>query len=133
MISERKIKVIMVKPAPDSHNIGAKFVARALMDAGMEVIYAGYVPSPKAIAQMALEEDADVLGMSILSGAHNFVLPKVMQALRDAGVDDILVIAGGIIPLEDRPALKEAGIAEIFGPGALTSDIVNFIKTNIRK
>lgn len=108
-------------------------MARALKDAGMEVIYAGYEPSPRAIAQMVVEEDADVLGMSILSGAHNVVLPRVMQALRDAGVDDVLVIAGGIIPLEDRPALKEAGIAKIFGPGTLTSDIVDFIKTNVRK
>jgi methylmalonyl-CoA mutase C-terminal domain/subunit len=125
--------VLVAKPGLDGHDRGAKVVARALRDAGMEVIYTGLRQTPEMIVEAALQEDVDVIGMSILSGAHMALFPKVIELLKDEGVDDILVIGGGIIPEEDADALKEKGIAEIFGPGTPLSDIVEYIEAHINK
>jgi len=130
---ERKIRVLIAKPGLNGHDRGAKVVARGLRDAGMEVIYTGLRQTPEQIVETAIQEDVDVVGLSILSGAHMTLLPKVVQLLRERGADDVLVIAGGIIPTEDIPKLKEAGIAEVFLPGAPISKIVEFIKKNVRK
>jgi methylmalonyl-CoA mutase, C-terminal domain len=123
----RKIRVLIAKPGLDGHDRGAKVVARALRDAGFEVIYTGLRQTPEMIAEAALQEDVDVVGLSILSGAHMTLLPRVVEELRKRGLDDVLVIAGGIIPEEDVPALKAAGIHEVFGPGTSTEAIVRFI------
>ena len=131
MTKEKKIRVLAAKPGLDGHDRGVKVVASALMDAGMEVIYTGLRQSPAQIVEAAIQEDVDVIAMSILSGAHDYIFPKVMELLKEKGVDDILVIGGGIIPDEDIPALKEAGIAEIFGPGTNTNDIVKYIRENV--
>ncbi len=133
MDSNRKIRVLAAKPGLDGHDRGIKVIAHALRDAGMEVIYTGLRQTPEQIVATALEEDVDVIALSVLSGAHDFLFPRVMEILKEKGVDDILVIGGGIIPEEDIPKLKEAGIAEIFGPGTYTDDIVDFIKNNIKK
>ncbi|MCK5303468.1 MAG: cobalamin B12-binding domain-containing protein, partial [Candidatus Thorarchaeota archaeon] len=117
MSSSKKIRVLVAKPGLDGHDRGAKIVARALRDAGMEVIYTGLRQTPEMIVEAAISEDVNVIGMSILSGAHNALFPKVMELLKAEGVDNILVIGGGIIPQDDVPALKDAGIAEVFGPG----------------
>jgi methylmalonyl-CoA mutase C-terminal domain/subunit len=129
---EKKIRVLAAKPGLDGHDRGIKVVASALMDAGMEVIYTGLRQTPRQIVEAAVQEDVDVIAMSILSGAHDYLFPKVMELLKEKGVEDMLVIGGGIIPDEDVPALKDCGIAEIFGPGTNTQDIVGFIKANVR-
>lgn len=130
---DRKIKVIVAKPGLDGHDRGAKLLARVFAEAGMEVIYTGLRQTPEMIVQTAIQEDADVVGISSLSGVHNYFFPKVVQLLRENGLDDVLVVGGGIIPAEDIPKLKEAGVAEIFGPGTPTQKIVDFIKQNVRK
>jgi methylmalonyl-CoA mutase C-terminal domain/subunit len=131
-MSERKIRVLIAKPGLDGHDRGAKVVARALRDAGMEVIYTGLRQSPALIAEAALQEDVDVVGLSILSGAHLTLLPKVMEQLKASQVDDVLVMVGGIIPEEDVDSLKQMGVHAVFGPGTSTEDIVTFIQKNVR-
>ncbi|MBW1945628.1 MAG: cobalamin B12-binding domain-containing protein [Deltaproteobacteria bacterium] len=131
MNRKRKIRVLAAKPGLDGHDRGIKVIASALMDAGMEVVYTGLRQTPEQIVEAAIQEDVDVIGMSILSGAHDYLFPKVMKLLHEKGVEDILVLGGGIIPDEDIPALKKAGIAEIFGPGTTTEDIVRYIEHNI--
>jgi len=126
-MSTSPIRVIIAKPGLDGHDRGAKVVARALRDAGMEVIYTGLRQTPAQIVAAVEQEDAQVLGMSILSGAHNQIFPEVMRLLKAKGIDDVLVFAGGIIPDEDIPALKAAGILEVFQPGTNTDDVVAFI------
>ncbi|MEW6725237.1 MAG: cobalamin B12-binding domain-containing protein [Bacillota bacterium] len=128
---DRKIRVLIAKPGLDGHDRGAKVVARALRDAGMEVIYTGLRQTPEQIAEAALQEDVDVVGLSLLSGAHGTLFPKVVSLLREKGLE-CLVIGGGVIPQADIPALKEAGVAEIFTPGTPTSAAVEFIKTHVR-
>jgi len=132
-MSERKIRVLIAKPGLDGHDRGARVVARALRDAGMEVIYLGLRQTPEMIAEAALQEDVDVIGLSVLSGAHMALLPRVVELLRDNNMDDVLIIAGGIIPDEDIAPLKEAGVQGVFGPGTLTEDIVNFIRENVNE
>ena len=127
MKAKRKIRVLAAKPGLDGHDRGIKVVACALMDAGMEVIYTGLRQTPQQIVESAIQEDVDVIAMSILSGAHDYLFPKVMELLREKGVEDILVLGGGIIPDEDIPILKETGITEIFGPGTKTKEIIRFI------
>jgi methylmalonyl-CoA mutase C-terminal domain/subunit len=133
MTTERKIRVLIAKPGLDSHDRGAKIVARALRDAGMEVIYTGLRQTPEQIVETALQEDVDVIGLSILSGAHMALFPKVMELLKKRGMDDVLVFAGGIIPQEDVPALKRIGIKEVFGPGTPTGVLVKFVRENVKK
>ena len=133
MNEEKKIRVLAAKPGLDGHDRGIKVLASALMDAGMEVIYTGLRQTPAQIVKAAIQEDVDVIAMSILSGAHDYHFPKVMELLNESGVEDILVLGGGIIPDEDIPKLKEIGIAEIFGPGTNTQDVVNFIKEHVKK
>jgi methylmalonyl-CoA mutase C-terminal domain/subunit len=129
---DRRIRVLVAKPGLDGHDRGAKIVARALRDAGMEVIYTGLRQTPEQIANAALEEDVDAIGISILSGAHNTVLPRICELLRQEGLGDVLVIVGGIIPDEDIPGLKKAGVMEVFQPGASTQQIVDFIRTHVK-
>lgn len=124
----RPIRVLIAKPGLDGHDRGAKVVAAALRDAGMEVIYTGLHQTPEMIATAAIQEDVDVVGLSILSGAHMTLFPRVRQLLVDAGREDILITGGGIIPKEDIEALKEAGIGDLFGPGTRTSDLVEYIR-----
>ncbi|MBA7674416.1 Methylmalonyl-CoA mutase [subsurface metagenome] len=131
MDSNRKIRVLATKPGLDGHDRGIKVIASAMMDAGMEVIYTGLRQSPEQIVETAIQEDVDVIALSILSGAHDFLFPRIMELLKERGVDDVLVIGGGIIPEEDVPGLKKIGIAEIFGPGTYTDDIVTYIKNNL--
>lgn len=126
-MNERNIRVLVAKPGLDGHDRGAKVIARALRDAGMEVIYTGLRQTPEMIAEAALQEDVDVIGLSILSGAHMALVPRVLELLNEYGMQDVVVIVGGIVPDEDVPALKAAGVTEIFGPGALTADIVDVI------
>jgi methylmalonyl-CoA mutase C-terminal domain/subunit len=128
----RKIRVIIAKPGLDGHDRGAKVIARALRDAGMEVIYTGLRQTPEMIAAAALQEDADVIGLSILSGAHNHIAPRLMELLRQKGLDDVLVVIGGIIPDVDIPKLKEIGVKAIFLPGTPMQEIVEFINGNVR-
>ena len=128
---DRKIRVLIAKPGLDGHDRGAKVVARGLRDAGMEVIYLGLRLTPEQIAEAAIQEDVDVGGVDCLSGAHMALFPKTVQLIREKGGKDILVIGGGIIPKKDVPKLKEAGIAQIFGPGTPIDEISNFIKTNL--
>ena len=130
-ISERKIRVLVAKPGLDGHDRGAKIVARALRDAGMEVIYTGIRQTPEMIVESALQEDVDVVGLSILSGAHLALLPIIAQQLQDAGLEDILIVAGGIIPDEDIPVLQDAGIHSVFTPGASSQEIIDFIHANL--
>ncbi len=124
----RPLRILIAKPGLDGHDRGAKVIARALRDAGMEVIYTGLRQTPEMIAEAALQEDVDAVGLSILSGAHKSLLPRVVQAMRERGLDDVPVFAGGIIPDEDVADLKSAGIAGVFGPGAPIADIVAFIR-----
>lgn len=131
MAAVRKIRVLVAKPGLDSHDRGAKIVARALRDAGMEVIYTGLRQTPEQIVEAALQEDVDVLALSILSGAHMTLLPDIMVLMKAKEMTDVLVIAGGIIPKEDIQSLKDAGISEIFGPGTPTDDIVRYIQEKI--
>jgi len=126
VVSDRKIRVLIAKPGLDGHDRGAKVVARGLRDAGMEVIYLGLRLTPEQIAEAAIQEDVDVVGMDCLSGAHMTLFPKTVQLIRERGGQDILVIGGGIIPKKDIPKLKEAGIAQIFGPGTLIDEISNY-------
>ncbi len=128
-----KVRVLVAKPGLDGHDRGAKVVARALRDAGFEVIYTGLRQTPEQIAKAALQEDVDVVAMSILSGAHPHLFPKVVELVRANGMNDTLIIGGGVIPEGDIPALKEAGIAEVFTPGTPTTAIVDFIKANVKK
>ncbi len=125
------IRVLVAKPGLDGHDRGAKVIARALRDAGMEVIYTGLFQSPEQIVETAIQEDVDVIGLSILSGAHDVLVPKVTELLKKRKVDGILVLVGGIIPHEDERKLKKAGVAEVFGPGTRTHDIVKYIETKI--
>ena len=129
--NERPIRVLVAKPGLDGHDRGAKVIARALRDAGMEVIYTGIRQSPQMIVQAAAQEDVDVLGLSILSGAHLEILPEVMSLLQGQGMDDVVVVVGGIIPAVDRQPLRDLGIVEVFGPGTSTGEIVDFIKDNM--
>lgn len=129
---DKRIRVLVAKPGLDGHDRGAKVVARALRDAGFEVVYTGLRQTPEQIAEAALQEDVNVVAMSILSGAHPHLFPKVVELVRGKGMDDVLIIGGGVIPETDIPALKEAGVAEVFTPGTPTSDIVEFIKANVK-
>ena len=128
----RKLRVVIAKPGLDGHDRGAKVIARALRDAGMEVIYTGLRQTPEQIAAAALQEDADVIGLSILSGAHNHIAPRLMELLKEKGLDDVLVVIGGIIPDVDIPKLKEIGIKAVFLPGTPMQEIVDFINSNAR-
>jgi methylmalonyl-CoA mutase C-terminal domain/subunit len=131
-MTERKIRVLVAKPGLDGHDRGAKVIARALRDAGMEVIYTGLRQTPEMIAAAALQEDVDAVGISILSGAHNTLCPRIVDLLRENGMDDTLVLVGGIVPQEDIQTLKEKGVSEVFLPGTSTEDIVAFINGNVR-
>jgi methylmalonyl-CoA mutase C-terminal domain/subunit len=130
---ERKLRVLVAKPGLDGHDRGAKIIARALRDAGIEVIYTGLRQTPEQIVNAASQEDVDCIGLSILSGAHNAILPRVMQLLAEKGIHDILVVAGGIIPTQDIPALKSCGISEIFPPGTSTDQIIHYIKDHVHE
>src|SRR5262245_37125065 len=125
------IRVVIAKPGLDGHDRGAKVIARALRDAGMEVIYTGLRQTPEQIVAAALQEDADVIGLSILSGAHNSICPRLMELLREKGLTDVLVVLGGIIPDADLPALKAIGVAEVFRPGTSMQDIVDFLNSRV--
>ena len=129
---EKKIRVLVAKPGLDGHDRGAKVVARALRDAGFEVIYTGLRQTPEQIAEAALQEDVNVVAMSILSGAHGHLFPKVVDLIRGEGMKDVLIIGGGVIPEADIPALKKAGIAEVFTPGTPTSAVVDYIKEHVK-
>ena len=129
----RKIRVVIAKPGLDGHDRGAKVIARALRDAGMEVIYTGLRQTPEQIVNTALQEDADVIGLSILSGAHTTIVPQLMKLLKQQEMSDVMVVLGGIIPDADVPVMKELGVAEIFQPGASLKEIVRFIQENIRQ
>ena len=129
---EKKIRVLVAKPGLDGHDRGAKVVARALRDAGFEVIYTGLRQTPEQIAEAALQEDVNVVAMSILSGAHGHLFPKVVGLVRAEGMNDVLIIGGGVIPETDIPALKEAGVAAVFTPGTPTGEVVNFIKEHVK-
>jgi methylmalonyl-CoA mutase C-terminal domain/subunit len=133
MENARKIRVLIAKPGLDSHDRGAKVVARALRDAGMEVIYTGLRQTPEQIAETALQEDVDVIGLSILSGAHKTLFPRIMELLKKQGLTDVMVFAGGIIPEEDVSEMKKLGIKEIFGPGTTTEEIIRYVVDNLPK
>ena len=130
---EKRIRVLIAKPGLDGHDRGAKIIARALRDAGMEVIYTGLRQTPEMIASAAVQEDVDVIGLSILSGAHNTLAPQLMNLLREKGMTDVIVLLGGTIPMADISALKQAGIAEIFLPGTSTQDIVKFVRQSVAR
>jgi methylmalonyl-CoA mutase, C-terminal domain len=132
LMSQGKIRVLVAKPGLDGHDRGAKVIARALRDAGMEVIYTGLRQTPEMIVSAAIQEDVNVIGLSILSGAHNAIVPRVMDLLKQNNVDDILVLVGGIIPDQDAPGLKQAGVAAIFQPGTAMDEIVKFIRANAK-
>jgi methylmalonyl-CoA mutase C-terminal domain/subunit len=127
----RKIRVVIAKPGLDGHDRGAKIIARALRDAGMEVIYTGLHQTPEQIVETAIQEDADAIGISILSGAHMTLVPKVIEGLRDQGAEDMVVIVGGTIPTDDADELKRRGVAEVFTPGAPTGEIVDFLRGRV--
>lgn len=131
-MSETRIRVLIAKPGLDGHDRGAKVIARALRDAGMEVIYTGLRQTPEQIVSAALQEDVNCIGLSILSGAHMTIFPKVIQLCREKGLGDVIVFGGGIIPDEDIPKLKELGVHEIFTPGASTEDIVKYIRSTVK-
>jgi len=130
-MSDRKIRVVVAKPGLDGHDRGAKIIARALRDAGMEVIYTGLHQTPEQITATVIQEDADAVGLSILSGAHMTLVPKIVAMLREQGAEDVLVTVGGTIPADDIPELKRLGVAEVFTPGAPTDDIVEFLRANV--
>lgn len=132
-MTDKKIRVLVAKPGLDGHDRGAKVIARALRDAGMEVIYTGLRQTPEMIAAAALQEDVDAVGISILSGAHNTLCPRIVDLLRENGMDDTLVLVGGIVPQEDISVLKAKGIAEVFLPGTSTEDIVKFLRENVKE
>lgn len=129
----KPIRVLVAKPGLDGHDRGAKLIARALRDAGMEVIYTGLRQTPEQIVAAAVQEDVDAIGISILSGAHNYLFPRIVELLREQGVDDILILGGGVIPDEDIPGLKSAGIDAIFTPGTKTTTIIDYIKSNVKR
>ena len=131
-MSDAKIRVLVAKPGLDGHDRGAKVIARALRDAGMEVIYTGLRQTPEMIVNAALQEDVQVIGLSILSGAHNAIVPRVLDLLKQNKMDDVLVLLGGIIPDQDIEALKKAGVAAVFQPGTAMDDIVKFIRANVK-
>lgn len=131
-MSEKRIRVLVAKPGLDGHDRGAKVIARALRDAGMEVIYTGLRQTPEQIVAAAVQEDVNVVAMSLLSGAHNHLFPRVVELLKEKGASDILVVGGGVIPDADIPFLKESGIAEVFTPGTPTSVAIEFIKNNVK-
>jgi methylmalonyl-CoA mutase C-terminal domain/subunit len=131
-MAERKIRVLVAKPGLDGHDRGAKVIARALRDAGMEVIYTGLRQTPEKIAAAVVQEDVDALLMSILSGAHDYLFPRVMELLKEKGVKDLLVLGGGVIPEEDIPALKAVGVKDVFGPGTSTENIVKYVQENVK-
>ena len=132
-MSERRIRVLIAKPGLDGHDRGAKVVARALRDAGMEVVYTGLRQTPEMIAAAALQEDVDVVGISILSGAHNTLCPRIAELLRANGMNDCLIIVGGIVPPDDIAKLKEQGISAVFPPGSSSQDMVAFLRANVRE
>ena len=129
---EKKIRVVVAKPGLDGHDRGAKIIARALRDAGMEVIYTGLHQTPEQIVETVIQEDADAVGLSILSGAHMTLVPRILELLKEQNIDDVLVTVGGTIPGDDVSQLKAAGVAEVFGPGSHTQDIVDFIRGGVR-
>jgi methylmalonyl-CoA mutase C-terminal domain/subunit len=129
--SEKKIRVVVAKPGLDGHDRGAKIIARALRDAGMEVIYTGLHQTPEQIVETAIQEDADAVGISILSGAHMTLVPRILELLRAQGAEDLLVLVGGTIPQDDVTQLKKQGVAEVFTPGAPTSEIVDFLQGHV--
>ena len=130
---DRPIRVLVAKPGLDGHDRGAKVIARSLRDAGMEVIYTGLRQTPEQIVAAAIQEDVDVVAMSILSGAHNHLFPKVVNLLREEGVDDMLIVGGGVIPEDDIPYLIESGVEAIFTPGTPTKDVIEFITNNLKR
>src|SRR6201985_71369 len=130
--TEKQIRVVVAKAGPHVHDRGAKIIARALRDAGMEVIYTGLHQTPEQIVETVIQEDADAVGLSILSGAHMTLVPKVVELLKEQGADDVLVTVGGTIPADDVPELKKLGVAEVFTPGSPTADIVDFIRSNVQ-
>jgi methylmalonyl-CoA mutase, C-terminal domain len=132
MSDQRKIRVLVAKPGLDGHDRGAKVIARALRDAGMEVIYTGLRQTPEMIVNASLQEDVDVIGLSILSGAHNAIVPRVIDLMKQHKMDDVLVVVGGTIPEQDVESLKKAGVAAIFGPGTPISTTVDFIRQNVK-
>lgn len=133
MAQAKKIKIIVAKPGLDGHDRGAKLLARIFAEAGMEVVYTGLRQTPEMIVTTALQEDADVVGLSSLSGVHMYFFPRVVELLKEKGLDDVLVVGGGIIPPEDMEGLKQAGVHGIFGPGTSTTEIVDFIQGNVRQ
>ena len=130
-MTKDKIKIIIAKPGLDGHDRGAKVVARALRDAGLEVVYTGIRQTPEMVAETALQEDVDLVGLSILSGAHMELFPRVVEEMKKRGLDDVVLLAGGIIPQEDIPALQKLGFRAIFGPGASTDDVVAWVRANV--
>jgi len=132
-MSNEKIRVVVAKPGLDGHDRGAKVIARAFRDAGFEVIYTGLRQTPEQIVNAALQEDADVVGLSVLSGAHMTLCPRITELMKKEGLEDVMVIIGGIIPDQDIPNLKECGISAVFQPGTSTQDIVAFVRDNVRK
>ena len=132
MATDRKIRVLVAKPGLDGHDRGAKVIARALRDAGMEVIYTGLRQTPEMIVNASLQEDVDVIGLSILSGAHNAIVPRVTDLLKQNNMDDVMVVVGGTIPAQDVVSLKSAGVAGIFGPGTAMEEIITFIRKNVK-
>lgn len=130
---ERKLRVLVAKLGLDAHDRGAKVIARAYRDAGFEVIYTGIYQRPEGVAEAAIQEDVDVVAVSSLAGAHTVLIPQLIELLRSQGVDDVLVLAGGVIPEDDVPTLKEAGVAEVFGPGANLDHIIDFTRANVRR
>ncbi|MEO6028865.1 MAG: cobalamin B12-binding domain-containing protein [Candidatus Binatia bacterium] len=131
MSADPRLRILVAKPGLDGHDRGAKIIARALRDAGIEVIYTGLHQTPEMIAEAAIQEDVDAIGLSILSGAHNTLFPAIMRLIKEKGGDDIAIFGGGIIPEEDIASLKQAGVREIFTPGATTDDIVAWVRTNV--
>jgi len=131
-VSERTVRIVVAKPGLDGHDRGAKIVARALRDAGFEVIYTGLHQTPEQVVATALQEDADAIGLSVLSGAHNYLFKRIIELLREQGAGDVVVFGGGIIPPEDIAALKAIGVKELFTPGTSTQDIVRFVREHLR-
>lgn len=131
--TQKKIRVVVAKPGLDGHDRGAKIIARALRDAGMEVIYTGLHQTPEQIVETVIQEDADAVGLSILSGAHMTLVPRIVELLKEQDIDDVLVTVGGTIPADDIPELKSLGVAEVFTPGAPTQDIIDFIQQSVTR
>ncbi len=132
-MSARKVRILIAKPGLDGHDRGAKVVARALRDAGYEVIYTGLRQTPEMIVEAALQEDVDAIGLSLLSGAHMTIFPRVAALMKEQGLDDVMLFGGGIIPGEDAPALKQTGVANVFGPGTSTQDIIAFVEQEMAR